>query len=778
MDLSLPVLLTLLLAMVSPWWVAGHRASFVIVGGLLHLGHAGYYLGRLVALLGGGERVEEKGVQFFPTPLIEWTFIGTAWGLMFAVLITGIGLLVFLFSAGYFGDSVKGHRFFVPLLAFEASMLGLVLADHAILVFLFWELTSVTSFFLIGFLHHQTTSRWNAQQALLVTGGGGVCLLAGFIMLGVDSGTLSLDAWREMAFAGMSPSIPVLVLLLLGAATKSALFPFFFWLPNAMSAPTPVSSYLHSATMVKAGIFLIGALFPVFASSQGIMQVIMIMGGLTAVTGLALGWVQTNLKKILAYTTLSILGMLAFLLGLGGKEAIMAAVLLLVAHACYKAGLFMAAGGVDKAAGTLDLRKLGGMWKSAPGLALAAGGLAFSAMGVPPLLGFLAKEYAYNLGFPEGAVVWAVALFLFLFNVVMMVLILRVAWHPFHGKVDEGGEELALKKVPLLMMTGPVVLLMAGVVLGIGAPFLLTPLVNAVVGGMIGEPYVYGLKLWAGFTPALMLSAATLIAGWFLFKATRAEGHANPLSRGLGFAEGTYTWLFHGLMKGSAWVSGKLQNGDLRTYLQFFFVGLLFLVGLKWWHSGSDILLLVEGAPKLPVMESLLVPAMALGILLVMFTKSRLSAVLGLAVIGLGMAFLFARLGAPDVALTLILVEALTVVLFIYIVYGLPKIRTITPLRGRLLDGLISVSVGLVMAVLALQAQELQLKPTISTALTEWSYTLAKGKNVVNVILVDFRALDTLGEITVVALAAVGVFLIWARKAEDVVEEKTKEGES
>ncbi|QTN31883.1 DUF4040 domain-containing protein [Akkermansiaceae bacterium] len=764
MTLSAPILLILLFAMVSPWWVARHRLSFVAFGGLAHLGIAGHY----IALLAGGGRPSETGRQVFPTGIVEWSFLGTSWGLMFAALITGIGLLVFLYAAGYFGASEKGVRFYLPLLAFEAAMLGVVLADHAILVFLFWELTSISSFFLIGFLHKEFSSRWNAQQALLVTGSGGVCLLAAFLMLGSQWGTYSFEAWRGLASSGNAPSMAALVLLLLGAATKSALFPFFFWLPNAMSAPTPVSSYLHSATMVKAGIFLIGALFPLFASSAEIMRVIVAMGAVTAATGLVLGWVQTDLKKILAYTTLSVLGLLAFLLGIGTPESVRAAVLLLLGHACYKAGLFMAAGAIDKAAGTRDLKILGGLGKSLPLLCGISLVLGLSAVGFPPLLGFLGKEYGYGLTLP--ALGWTLALgaFLFLANLSMMVLILRVALTPFLARATRDMPDT--KPLPWLMMAGPLVLALAGVILGLGAPQLLSPLVNSVVGGITGEPMDYRLALWHGFKPALFLSVATLAGGWFIYRAARSYGKTNFLSRGLGFAEGGYNASVHGLLKGATWISGKTQNGDLRTYLHLFFAGMLSLVGYKWWSSGFTLGDLIIGVEGIPVLEGLLVIAMGFAILMVVMTLSRITAVLGLAVIGLGMAFLFARLGAPDLALTLMLVESLTVVLFIYIVHGLPKLRNITRAKGRAFDVVLSLTVGAVMALLALKSQTVQLHPTISTQLTEWSYSLAKGKNVVNVILVDFRALDTLGEITVIALSAVGVKLLWLRRGK--VEEE------
>ncbi len=456
------------------------------------------------------------------------------------------------------------------------------------------------------------------------------------------------------------------------------------------------------------------------------------------------------------------------MLGLGTVESVRVAVLLLLGHACYKAGLFMAAGAVDKATGSRDLRALGSLWKPLPLLGAVTLVLALSAIGFPPLLGFLGKEYGYGLVLPNRWMSWGLGAFLFALNLAMMVLILRVALTPFFSRPE--GPPLDEKPVPVLMMIGPLVLAGAGIVLGFGAPLLLTPLAKSVVNGIAGVSPDYNIALWHGFEPALFLSVATLGGGWVLYRIARSYGVTNSASEALGFAEYAYGAAIKGLLAGSAWISGKLQNGDLRTYLHFFFFGLLSLVTFKWWNSGFGVSDLVIGIEDIPLLEGLLVVAMGVAILLVVLTFSRITAVLGLAVIGLGIAFLFARLGAPDLALTLMLVEALTVVLFIYIVHGLPRIRNITKAKGRAVDSFLSLGVGGVMAVLALKAQTVQLHGSISGQLTEWSYTLAKGKNVVNVILVDFRALDTLGEITVITLSAVGVSLLWARRG-GIVEE-------
>lgn len=758
---DVPILLTLLLAATSPWWHGMARRSFIAAGVVLHGCSLWVFGSALAAVAGGADPQRSSWGHMFPTELVAGTFSANAWSLVFALMVSGVGLLIFLYAQGYFGDGPKGLRFFPALLAFEASMLGVVLADDAVMVFLFWELTSVTSFFLIGFLHEEKTSRWNALQALLVTGLGGVAMLAGFLMLGQHWGTLSFFGWREQVAAGSGPPLGPMILILLGAMTKSAQFPFFFWLPNAMSAPTPVSAYLHSATMVKAGIYLIGALLPLFAMHPSLMTVIMVAGGLTALTGVTLGWVQTDLKKILAYTTLSVLGMLALLLGVGSTEAIKAAVLVMLAHVCYKAGLFMTAGAVDKATGTRDVRVLGGLRKALPLLTACSVMLALSMCGVLPMLGFLGKEYAYKMGLQGTAHNYAVLVVLFVVNAGLILLALRAAWSPFRG-ADMNPPNV--KKLPWLMMVGPAVLAVAGLALGVLAPSVLSPVVGKVVGHIADEEFSYALKLWHGPNLALLLSVLTLAVGWWLYRACAPHGGANVLTKALGCCEHLYTLSHNGLMSGSKRITDRIQNGNVNSYLRFLFCSLLVLVAAFWYRlyqAGAEVIMLPELGAEIAWIEWAMVPVMMFFLWQTMTTRSRIFALLSLAIIGLGVAFLFARMGAPDVALTLLLVETLTVILFMRIIRGLPRLRGPMPGHRRVLDIALATGVGTLMTLLTLKIATVQTHPSISATLAEWSLPLAKGGNIVNVILVDFRGFDTMGEITVLALAAVGVSILW-----------------
>ncbi|MGD9419923.1 MAG: hydrogen gas-evolving membrane-bound hydrogenase subunit E, partial [Verrucomicrobiota bacterium JB025] len=474
-----------------------------------------------------------------------------------------------------------------------------------------------------------------------------------------------------------------------------------------------------------------------------------------------LGWVQTDLKKILAYTTLSILGMLALLMGVGSPEALKAAVLVMLGHACYKAGLFMAAGAVDKATGTRDLRRLGGLRTTLPVLGVSSIVLALSKSGFPPLLGFVGKEYAYKFGFMGNQAAHALLVFLFIINLGLMALALRVALTPFLG--DSRSVPGEIKNPGPLMLTGPVVLAVAGIVLGLLSPTLLTPVVGAAVSHIHGTDVELTIKLWHGLSPAFLLSLATLAAGWWLYRYAPATGTSNRFSNALASVETLYQLSYRALMDGSAAITARLQNGDLRSYLRWFFITVLALVAAKWRMSGFPVVSLPETDLPPPWIEWAMLPAIAVFLWLIVTTNSRILALLSLAVIGLGISFVFARLGAPDVALTLLLVETFTVILFMRLVGGLPRLRVISTRRERLADIAIAGAMGVMMALLALKVAVVQTHPSVSATLAEWSYPLAKGKNIVNVILVDFRALDTLGEITVVTLAAVGARLLWKR---------------
>jgi len=676
-------------------------------------------------------------------------------GLLLAMLVTGIGALIMLYATGYMAGHPQAHRLYALLYAFMFSMAGLAISDHLLLLFIFWELTSITSYLIIGFVHEKADSRKNALQALVITGMGGLALLAGFILLASASGTWYLSEMLTAADVRESSLYPaILVLVLLGAFTKSAQVPFHFWLPNAMAAPTPVSAYLHSATMVKAGVFLLALMLPILGGTIGWTVALTAAGGATLLVGGLFGLMQSDLKRILAGTTVSVLGLLTMLLGIGTPAAVLAAVLFLLGHAFYKASLFMVAGSIDHEAGTREVARLGGLRKAMPWTAAAALLAALSKMGLPPLLGFLGKEYTYKatLGIPWSVLAIVVIV---LGNALLLALAVKVAILPFW----RGTQEKLPKhphEAPWTMWFGPVVLALLSLVVGV-APWLMNGLVSAASASILGEPYEMKVKLWHGFNVPLLLSAITIAAGFILLGVNKSLGQWLKEFRPPSM-EGAYDKAFAGTIWLSRWQTAFLQSGKLRNYLLITLVSALALISLKLWQFG--------GIPELDFASSGTPVVWALGLMMVgmtflaSVTSSRLTALVALGGIGFGVAMLFAIFSAPDLAITQVLVETLTVVLFALVVQQLPGTRHLSRKRTLVLDATIASIAGAFVTILVLKSLALDFGGDLGETLAEWSLPKAYGANVVNVILVDFRALDTLGEIIVLAIAALGVWAL------------------
>lgn len=682
--------------------------------------------------------------------------------LLFALLVTGIGTLILVYAGGYF----KGHaglvRILGYLLFFMGSMLGLVLSDNLILMFMFWELTGVSSYLLIGFNHENSVARRNALQALLVTGIGGLALLAGIVMVGLAAGTYEaslLPSRAELIFA--SPLFPLaLGCILLGAFTKSAQFPFHFWLPNAMAAPTPVSAYLHSATMVKAGVFLLARLNPTFADGPGWSSCLLIFGGITMLLGGVLGLFQTDMKRILAYTTLSVLGMLTMLIGVGTELALQSAIFFLFGHALYKAALFLCAGNVDHACHTRDVRRLRGLRFALPATAAAAGLAALSKSGFPPFFGFLGKEYAYKAGVELSELAIPVITVAFLMNMMLLALAFQAGVHPFWGKREDAKLDDKPHELPRSMWLPPLALGIAGVAIGLFPALLVLPLVQAAVAAVGGVPVELSVALWHGFNLPLLLTALTIAAGLGLYIIREKFWRFYPAiveTPKISFDK-VYDFLFAGLLATAKWQTRRIQNGRLHDYLA---TVVAVATGLLIWklaaHSG-----LPSQLPEVPVQPLILgvMLMMALSAVIAVTTTSRLAALATLGLTGYGLAFVFANYGAADLAITQVLVETLTIVFFMVVLHHLPRIRELASRASRLRDAALAGVAGTVVSLLVVISLYLRVDPGISSQLADWSYVEAYGRNVVNVILVDFRALDTLGEIVVLAIAALGVYIL------------------
>ncbi len=682
---------------------------------------------------------------------------------LFSFLILGIGALIVLYAWAYMKTYENKERLLFILVIFMASMLGIVNADDLVLLFVFWELTSITSFLLVGFNHTDEKSRKAAQQALLITVFGGLALMAGFILLGIAGGSYKISVLVTQANAIKSSNlyIPAFLLILFGAITKSAQFPFHFWLPGAMQAPTPVSAYLHSATMVKAGVYLLMRLNPVLGGTDIWHYTISLFGVLTMFIGAYLAINQTDLKKILAYTTISALGILMLLIGIDTTMSLKAASLFVIVHAMYKAALFTVTGIIDKAAGTRDLSKLSNLFKPLPVLTIAALFSLFSMSGLPPFLGFIGKELIYE----AKVLVPDISNILLFFGVsanafmifISLLLIYRVFYRPQSTKIHY----INLSKVTPMLTFGPILLSFGGLLFGIFPNFFTKNIVKDILYNIRAEEYAVKLKLWHGFNLVLLLSLATILIGFILFiyrkNVIRLVTRINKAVFKFDLSE-LFNQAINGLLTFTKVKTAFIQHGYHRYYLIVIF---LFTSILVWFK-----ILRFQGWANdpTPIQFSFYVIFFALMIAIAAFitvlSKSRLVSIITMGVAGYATALIYLFYGAIDVAITLILVDTLFIVLFVMMVQKLPVFANLSSRFTRWRDGFIAILVGGFITVLILKADLISISPPISEYFVKNSLPQGFGKNIVNVILVDFRALDTLGEITVLAIAAVGIMAL------------------
>ncbi len=673
---------------------------------------------------------------------------------LFALLVTGIGTCIVVYGAHYFDGHPYSGRFQATLFAFMTAMLGVVLTDNVLALFVFWELTGFTSFLLIGFDHQKPEARRAALQALLVTGTGGLSLLAAAVLLVQVSGSESLfvhtqstAVLREHVFY-----LPIVLCILLAAFTKSAQFPFHFWLPGAMAAPTPVSAYLHSATMVKAGIYLVARMTPALGGTELWTLLIVTVGGVTMLGGACRAVLETDLKKILAYSTVSALGTIFFLMGLGTPAALTAAIAYLVAHACYKGALFLVTGIVDHETGTRDVARLSGLRRVMPVTAFAGALAAASMAGLPPFFGFLAKELAYESVLAQPLFPHYLVGVLVFSSALLGASGVFVGLGPFVGKIPN-----QLKKVheaspglwlsPLLLaVLGPLGVLAAGLSGLLAGPLELASR------SLVGRPQALKLSLWHGLTPPVLLSVATLTLTLLVFsvrKRLRRLAWPRALETGR-----LYDALLSGLDAISRRIAPPLQNASLTSYILVFVVstGVLISIGLS-----LTVRLHVPPLLSIRIYELLIIVLIIAAAITAVRARTTMTAVLSLGTAGYGVALTFLLYGAPDLAMTQFAVETLTAVIFAFVFWQFPRVEEKSSRLIRIRDGIISIAFGWYIFVLTLATA---IKPTssrLSSFYAEAAPSLAHGRNIVNVILVDFRALDTLGEITVLVTAAIGV---------------------
>ncbi|MEM6826188.1 MAG: putative monovalent cation/H+ antiporter subunit A [Pseudomonadota bacterium] len=699
--------------------------------------------------------------EWVPSLGISLSFLVDGLSLTFALLISGIGALVFLYSNTYLAGHPHFARFALFLTSFMLAMLGLVLADNLIALFVFWELTTITSYLLIGFGHATANGRRSALQALFVTGAGALALLAGFILLGFTAGSFELsvilsqgDALKDHALY-----LPILILILAGTFTKSAQFPFHFWLPNAMAAPTPVSAFLHSATMVKAGVYLMARMHPAMSGTDVWLWTLTIAGAITAVFASVLALRQTDLKQALAYTTLMALGTLTLFLGNESGYAMTAFATFLIVHSLYKAALFLIVGCVDYGTGTRDAEILGGLVRAMPVTALAAGLAALSMAGFPPFLGFIGKELKYAGALAVGSEPLLVAAALVLANSLMLAVAGIVAFRPF-WRPARGETPRAPQEAPWAMLAGPVVLAVFGALFGLRPDLLQASLIDPTVASLLGSTEdAKELKLWAGVNLPLILSVVTVGLGlvFYLGHVPLRERLARTVGALPSFDRGWDAFLM-GLKAFAAWQTRLIQTGVLRQYIFATFTTVLVAVGGTMLARGA-----LPGAPDLSDVSWKNVALMLLivvGAVLSAVTSSRIAAMAALGVVGIGVAMIFIVFGAPDVAITQLLVETLVVVLVAVALLRLPLLDPLGARDKRPLDAILACFVGLVTTLTLLAVLETPLDRRLTDYFEATSWPDAFGRNIVNVILVDFRALDTFGEIAVVVIAALSAYAL------------------
>ena len=699
--------------------------------------------------------------QWVPSMGINFNFLVDGLSLLFALMITGIGTLIFLYTSVYMKDDAYIDRFYGYLSLFMGAMLGMVLSDNIFTLFVFWELTSVSSFFLIGYDNENKESRKAALIALAVTGLGGFFLLAAFAILGNITGTYSIQEMISSAdmLKEHSSYVLVMIFLFIAAFSKSAQYPLHFWLPGAMKAPTPVSTYLHSATMVKAGIYLVARFTPVLGNVPVWNNTLMIVGGFTMVYAAFHSIFKKDLKEILAYTTISALGMLIFLLGLGTSEAFLAMVVFIIIHALYKASLFLVTGVVDHETGTRDINKLSGLRKVMMIVAIAGLLAALSNSGIPPSFGFVGKDLIYESTLGSEIQAGVLTALVVVTNILLMYASILVGIKPFAGRLPDNFKNIHLPD--WRMWLPPVVLGIAGFILGLFPVIVEGSIVRPALHSIDPLAPAFHLQLWHGFNVVLLLSAITIAGGlllYFLFKpGIRHDTLLAKLSR---LSPENVAHLFSNRFKVFANVWTRLlQNGYLRIYV---LTTVTFLTVLLAYKSFTQVAFDFNVAKISPLTSTELV-VMIILIIAVMYTvysPSRLSAIAAMGVIGYCVCLIYVFYSAPDLAMTQFAIDTLTVILFVLVLYRLPKYINYSSWPIRLRDGLVSMAFGTLITILGLEALYEPTDKETTRFIADNAYTLARGKNVVNVILVDFRGIDTMVEITVLTIAALGVFAL------------------
>ena len=741
---------------------AGRNAAAASAGFTTLLAFIGLLLNAPAVLR--GETVQAR-LDWLPGLGLNANFFLDGLGLLFAGLILGIGLLIILYARFYLSREDPMGQFYTYLLLFQGAMVGIVLSDNILLLLVFWELTSLSSFLLIGYWKHLPEGRQGARMALAVTGSGGLAMIGGMLILGhiVGSYDLTVILQNKELIQSSSLYMPALILILIGAFTKSAQFPFHFWLPHAMAAPTPVSAYLHSATMVKAGLFLIARMWPVLAGTEAWFYIVATTGLITMVLGAVIALFKDDLKALLAFSTVSHLGLITMLLGFGTKPAAIAAVFHIVNHATFKAALFMTAGIVDHSAHTRDIKRLGGLRHLMPITFTIVVIASLSMAGIPPLNGFLSKEMMleetiHTLWRDNHYLVPALAVFAAMFSAAysfryIVHVFLGPQRHDYPTQPHDPGVGLWL---------APAFLATLVVAIGLTPGIISGPVVSSAAAAVIGDgqvPY-FKPKLWHGVNAALMMSIAAISGGIALlwgYPALSRAWNAAPRPE----AKDIFDTLIGAVTRLSQRVTDTLHNGSITRYSAIMVV---FTTGISFYAYQSGVVSqatrTVQEAGPLPIIGWIcLVLATTF---IVVYHRNRLLSLVLIGVVGLVVSLSFNYLSAPDLALTQISVEVVTIILMLLALNFLPKDTPVeSPVSTRLRDGAIATVAGAGVGGLI---YALMTRDFMASSISEFhlanSYKGGGGTNVVNVILVDFRGYDTFGEIIVLGIAAVVIYAL------------------
>ncbi len=760
-SLPLIVLIPFVGAMLPPWAVTSGRLRSAWVTGGVALAALALLVTPGMAVMQGETLIWQ--MDWFPAIGLSLAFRLDGLSLLFVLMILGIGLLVILYARWYLAEQDPMGRFYAYLLLFMGAMLGLVMSENLIQLLMFWELTSISSFLLISYWRQREDARRGARMALAITGGGGLALLGGILLLGeiVGSYELSVVLAAHEVIHAHPLYLPALMLILLGIFTKSAQFPFHFWLPHAMAAPTPVSAYLHSATMVKAGVFLLARLFPALSGSEAWTWLVAPTGMVTLLVGAYTALFKHDLKGLLAYSTISHLGLITLLFGIGTPLAAVAGVFHIMNHATFKASLFMAAGIIDHESGTRDMRRLGGLWRFMPQTALLAMIAAAAMAGVPLLNGFLSKEMffektVYMASFAESF--WLLPVLATIAGALAVAYSLR-----FIHDVFFNGNPTDLPRTPhepSRWMRVPVeVLVVICIAVGILPSLTIGPLLGAAAGATLQAPLpAYSLKVWHGFTPALGMSMLALAGGAAIYAIRRPlfRWHDRLLDRI--DARTVFEIAERALFQASRSLDQLIHRRSLQFMLVVLFSATALMLLIGFWGmpmTGSATL-----TPLDPVSAAAALCLAVGAIGTVVLHRQRLNALVMLSVVGLIVALAFVKFSAPDLALTQLAVEMVTIILLLLALHFLPKQTPRESSLPRKLRDLLLALLGGSLTALLTWAVLTRPYDSISGWMLENSVRGGGGTNVVNVILVDFRGFDTLGEITVLAIAAIGIYMM------------------